>query len=29
MNGVELMVWGTERCPWYKPVPRLIREYAL
>lgn len=29
MNGVHFMMWGTERCPWYKPVPALIREFDL
>ena len=30
-NGIEQMLWGmpkglTNRCDWYKPVPRLIQQ---
>ena len=30
MNGVEQMIFGsTSHCPWYRPVPSLIREFDL
>ena len=37
MNGVEQMLWGTEpsqsrattKCPWYWPVPGLLRKYPV